>query len=182
MIFVNIILLILITDLLTGTVHWWEDAYGNPNWKYLGKSVVIPNIEHHKTPRGFFKGNFVDRIKLSLIIAIILGIIFYFLDVINWQVIFCLAYGSLANEIHAITHRTDKENGKIICALQKIGLIQSRRMHGLHHTSPYDINYCVLTNYLNPILNKIGFWQKIETAISFFGISPTRGNLNRGGF
>lgn len=78
MIFLNIVLLILITDLLTGTVHWWEDAYGNPDWKYLGKSVVIPNIEHHKTPRGFLKGTFVDRIKLSLIIAIILGIIFHF--------------------------------------------------------------------------------------------------------
>lgn len=182
MIIVNLILLILITDLLTGSVHWWEDAYGNPDWKYLGKSVVIPNIEHHKNPRGFLKGTFFDRIKLSLIIAIVLGAILYFFNCLNWQVLFCLAYGSLANEIHAITHRTDKENGKFICALQKIGLIQSRRMHGHHHTSPYDVNYCVLTNYLNPLLNKIGFWSKIEKFVSLFGIKPTRGNLNRGGF
>ncbi len=38
MILLQFFLLILITDLLTGTVHWWEDAYGNPDWKYLGKA------------------------------------------------------------------------------------------------------------------------------------------------
>ena len=77
-------------------------------------------------------------------------------------------YGSFGNELHAIAHRTDKENGKIVCWIQKIGLIQSRKMHGLHHTSPYEINYCVMTNYCNPILNFIGFWNKLEKLISIF--------------
>ena len=54
MIVMKLFLLIIVTDFLTGTVHWWEDAYGNPSWKFLGKSVVIPNLEHHQCPRKFF--------------------------------------------------------------------------------------------------------------------------------
>ena len=101
---------------------------------------------------------------------------------LNWMVAFCLIYGLMANEIHAISHRTMKENGKFISFLQKLGLLQSRRMHGYHHSAPYDVNYCVLTNYLNPILNKIGFWHFLEWAVGLFGVKPARGNVNRGGY
>lgn len=182
MIVLKIFLLILITDLVTGAVHWWEDAYGNPNWRFLAKSVVLPNLDHHKNPRGFLKGSFFERIKVSLIAAAILAAVLLILHALSWEIIFCLAYGSLANEIHAMAHRTDKENGKLICFLQKIGLIQSRRMHGMHHKSPFDINYCVMTNYLNPILNRINFWLKLECIVAQFGVKPTRGNASRGGY
>lgn len=184
MILLQIFLLILITDLLTGTVHWWEDAYGNPDWKYLGKSIVIPNIEHHKNPRGFLKTSFLSRNGFNISVAFFIGLfayVFVFKEM-TWQLIFFLIYGSLANEAHAISHRTKRENGEFITLLQKIGIIQSKKMHATHHTSPYDVNYCVLTDYLNPILNKIGFWQKMENTISFFGINPKRGSENRDGF
>jgi ubiquitin-conjugating enzyme E2 variant len=182
MIVLKIFGLILLTDLLTGSVHWWEDAYGNPKWKILGKSVVIPNLEHHQYPRKFLKTSMWPRIRLSLFAAFGLGVIAYFLGILIWEVAFVLLYASLANEIHAIAHRTDKENGKLICWIQKTGLIQSRRMHGHHHTSPYDINYCVMTNYLNPVLNKIKFWDGIEYIVGLFGIKPTRGLPSRGGY
>ena len=162
--------LILLTDLITGTVHWWEDAYGNPNWKVLGKLVVIPNLEHHEKPRKFLKDSSWSRIRLSLIIATILLAGAYFLNVLVWEVVFVLIYASFANELHAISHRTKKENGRLIGWLQWIGLIQSKRMHGLHHTSPYNVNYCVMTCYLNPMLNKLGYWEKIERFFLLFGI------------
>jgi ubiquitin-conjugating enzyme E2 variant len=174
----------LITDLLTGIVHWWEDAYGNPDWKYLGKFIVIPNIEHHKNPRSFLKSNFLSRNNVGICTAIIIGSFFYlfiFKESV-WQLNFFLIYGSLSNEVHAISHRSKRQNGKLISFLQKIGIIQTQKMHSIHHTSPYDVNYCVLTNYLNPTLNKIGFWQKMENVISFFGINPKRGSENRDGF
>jgi len=182
MVFLQILGLILLTDLFTGAVHWWEDAYGNPDWKYLGKSVVLPNMEHHRHPRGFLKGTFWERIRLSFYVALGIGLICWYLNLLNWQLIFSLCYASVANEIHAIAHRTDNENGKFIVFVQKIGMIQSRKMHGLHHSSPYNINYCVLTNYLNPILNKIHFWHVLEKMISILGIRPTRENVNRGGY
>lgn len=182
MIIIEILLCIIVTDILTGTVHWWEDTYGNPDWKHFGDSIVKPNIEHHKSPRKFLKDTFFQRIKLSAGIAFSIAIILLIIGVLNWQILFCLIYASLANEIHAITHRTDKENGKLIYLIQKTGLIQSRRMHGYHHSAPFDVNYCVLTNYANPILNKIKFWTILEHTIRLFGIKSTRGDINRNGY
>ncbi len=182
MILIQVLLCIIITDFLTGAVHWWEDTYGNPDWKLFGNSIVKPNIDHHKKPRGFLKDTLFQRIRLSAIIALGIGIIIFFLGFLNWQIIFCLTYASFANEIHAIPHRTDKENGRLICIIQKTGLIQSRRMHGFHHSAPFNVNYCVLTNYLNPLLTKINFWVVLERTIDLFGIKSTRENPNRNGY
>lgn len=139
MILLQLFILILFTDMFTGTIHWWEDVYGNPTWKYLGKSIVIPNMEHHKNPRSFLETSFVKRIKLSALIAMLIAIIFFAIGMLNWQIIFVLFYSAMSNEFHAIAHRTDKENGRIIMFIQKIGFIQSRRMHGMHHAPPYLI-------------------------------------------
>lgn len=49
------ILIILSADFLSGFIHWWEDAYGNPNWKILGKHIIEPNLNHHTNPRDFIK-------------------------------------------------------------------------------------------------------------------------------
>ncbi len=182
MIILKIILIILISDLLTGTFHWLEDAYGNPDLNWIGKKIIIENIEHHQFPRKFLKSTFFDRIKISLIIGVVIaGILLYF-DLLNWIVGAIIFYSSMANELHAMAHRTDKENGKIVCFLQKLGLIQSRKMHGIHHSSPYNVNYCVLTNYLNPILNIIKYWETLEFLIGLFGIKPQRGRANRNGY
>lgn len=182
MIILKILVLILVSDFVTGIVHWWEDAYGNPDWKLLGKAIVIPNIEHHQYPRKFLKRSFISRVKISFFFAFIIGCLTAIFWQLKWEHIFILVYSSLANEFHAISHRSDKENGILIGLFQKIGIIQSRKMHGHHHQSPYNVNYCVLTNYLNPILNTIHFWDGIEKLINLLGIKPTRGNANRGGY
>jgi len=180
---IEIIIIILLADLFTGMIHWWEDAYGNPNWKVLGKTIVIPNLEHHEFPRKFLADTFWQRTKYSWFAAMVgYGMYYSVTGKISWQLIIFLCYSACANELHAIFHRTDKENGKIICRIQKTGLIQSRKMHGYHHTAPYDCNYCVLTNYLNPVLNYIRFWQALEKIISFFGIKPIRNSTERRGF
>ena len=182
MIVIKIISIILLADFIAGIIHWWEDAYGNPNWRYLGKSIVQPNLEHHQYPRKFLKNSFWSRVKISVISGVFICVILYTFSFINLIVWSGIMLASLGNEFHAMAHRTDNENGKVVVALQKIGLIQSRKMHGQHHKSPYNINYCIMTNYLNPILNTIHFWTILEKTISYFGIEPTRGSTERKGY
>lgn len=182
MIALEIFSLILLADFITGGIHWWEDTYGDPSWKYLGKLIVVPNIEHHQFPRKFLNNSFWGRIRLSFIFGLLLIGVFAIFDAVTWQLILLFAYAALANECHAASHRTDKENGIFIRFIQTIGLIQSRKMHGHHHTAPYSTNYCIQTNYLNPILNTIRFWTILETIIAWFGIKPTRGQENRNGY
>ncbi len=179
---IQIFLLWLLADFITGVIHWWEDAYGNPTWPILGKYIVEPNLEHHKNPRRLVKGSYWNRVNTSVCVAIIVSIIFYFCGWHSWRMILCLFFCSQGNEIHAISHRTDKENGKFFIFLQKIGIIQNRKTHGWHHKAPYDTNFCVMTEFLNPSLNKIDFWRKLELVLlKLFHIKVLRGSDIRGG-
>lgn len=175
-------LIILGADFLTGIAHWWEDAYGNPDWKFLGASIVKPNLEHHRLPRKFLQNTFIDRVRISVLVAIGLCVMLWALGWFRWELGLLLAFASMGNEVHAMAHRTDKENGRLIVALQKIGLLQSRRMHGHHHKSPYNVNYCILTNYLNPLLNAIKFWNGVEWLLEKIGITHSRNLPQRGGY
>jgi hypothetical protein len=182
MIVIKIISIVLLADFIAGIIHWWEDAYGNPNWKYIGKSIVQPNLEHHQYPRKFLKNSFWISVKISVISGTIICVILFSFNFINLTLGAGVMLASLGNEFHAMAHRTDKENGKIVVYLQKIGLIQCRKMHGHHHKSPYNFNYCIMTNYLNPILNTIHFWTILEKNISYSRIKPTRGSIERNGY
>jgi len=169
-------------DFLTGIVHWWEDAYGNPQWKFLGKAIIQPNLLHHKKPREFLKSSYWSRINTSLAFGLLLIVLCWLFSILNWYSFFCIFIAVHGNEIHRFAHRTDKENGKIICLLQKIGILQSRRHHGWHHKAPYECNYCIATNYLNPLLNIISFWSGLEwVVLKVFGIKVLRGSALRSG-
>ncbi len=169
-------------DLLTGFVHWWEDAYGNPDWKILGNSIVKPNLEHHQLPRKFLKDTFIQRVGISIIAGIGIALILWSFNVYSWEMGLLLALAAMGNEVHAMAHRTDKENGKLVVMLQKTGLLQSRKMHGYHHKSPYNVNYCILTNYLNPTLTWLKFWDKLEFILARLNLKTTRQLTSRKGY
>ena len=180
--FIKFAAIILTADFISGLFHWWEDAYGNPNWKILGKHVVEPNLLHHSQPRAFLKGNYWQRNNTAIISAIILITIPFLFGWFNWFYFACIGLASQSNEVHRKAHQSDKENGVIIQFLQKIGVMQSRKHHGWHHKAPYDCNYCILTDYLNPILERIHFFPALEYSLSkLFKIHPLRASSVRKG-
>ncbi len=179
---VQVALLWLLADFLTGLIHWWEDAYGNPSWPLVGKLVIEPNLEHHKNPRLLLKGTYWHRINTSLAAALLIGVVLWLAGFHSWQMVVCLLFSAQGNEIHAMGHRTDKENGRIVLFLQKMGIVQRRKTHGWHHKAPYDTNFCVMTEFLNPVLNAIGFWKKLEWfVLHIFRIPVLRGSAIRKG-
>ena len=164
-------------DLLSGIVHWLEDTYGNPSWKFMGigKHVVIPNLVHHYNQREITKGSWFDRIWTSAVFLIILLLILEMLGLANKLVYLTFAIAVWSNEIHCWTHRSPKENGKFITFLQRNYLIQSPKQHAKHHYSPYASNFCAITPFLNPILETIRFWRILEFILSLVFIRINRG-------
>ena len=71
-----------------------------------------------------------------------------------------------ANEFHKWEHRTRKENGHVISFLQDIHLLQTSKHHALHHTDPKNSHYCTITNVLNPVLDRIHFWDGLERILA----------------
>lgn len=148
----------MIADLLSGIFHWLEDRYGNPDWPIIGKYVVQPNLLHHTRPAALCEGGYWNRNNTTIITSAIGAACFY------WSPMMLIAFAILsqANEVHSWAHQ--KCNG-VIRALQKIGVLQSPRHHSIHHRRPFDRYYCVMTNYLNPVLNLVGFWLLLESIV-----------------
>lgn len=171
----NVLIAWLIADLGSGLVHWWEDRYGNPEWPWpLGEHVVKPNIEHHEKPHIIVCSSYLSRNATTLVTAAPLAIIFF---ACGW---YAVAVGFLwlsqANEIHAWSHQ---KCSRPIRILQAVGLLLSPKKHMSHHQQPFDKNYCVCTDYLNPILEGCEFWSRLETVIWLVaGISPNPRRFN----
>jgi ubiquitin-conjugating enzyme E2 variant len=55
---------------------------------------------------------------------------------------------------------------KFIALLQDYHIILSRKSHQIHHHTPFDRYYCITTGWLNPLLGAIGFWKRLENAIT----------------
>jgi len=52
-IILEIVITFLIADLVSGLLHWFEDAYGQEHWPITGRLITRPNILHHYDPRYF---------------------------------------------------------------------------------------------------------------------------------
>ena len=157
----------LAADLVTGTVHWWEDRYGNPDWPVIGKLVVEPNIRHHTDQRAFLEGNYWKRNWTTIIPSVLVALGF----ALAGQYWFALvaAFSSQANEIHGWAHQ---KCSRPIRGLQLLGVISSQEGHAEHHQSPFATDFCVMTDWTNPLLSGIRFWRGLEWVIGLVGIHP----------
>lgn len=153
-----------LADLITGAFHWFEDRYGNPKWPILGHTIR-QNQQHHHTPRSFLSGTFFDRNKEVWLLGIMFLAGFWALGWLNLFTGSAVLFGMFANEIHAAAHKSPKENGRVITAIQKTGLMQSHKHHAQHHRKGKDTHYCVMTSHLNPVLERVQFFQTIEKGI-----------------
>ena len=155
-----------LADLITGAFHWFEDRYGNPKWPILGHTIR-QNQQHHHTPRSFLSGTFISRNKEVWLLGIAFLAGFWALGWLNAFTGSAVVFGMFANEIHAAAHKSPKENGRLITAIQKTGLMQSHKHHAQHHRQGKDTHYCVMTNHLNPTLERVQFFQNIERVIKW---------------
>jgi ubiquitin-conjugating enzyme E2 variant len=161
----------LTTDFLSGFFHWLEDAYGNAFWPVFGRHVTKPNILHHFIPRAFVTNSWYLSSRLLLLVCSLITISTLAAGAFNWMVALALLLGANANQVHKWSHRTRRENGAVVRFLQRLRLIQSPAHHHRHHTLGKDSHYCVLTDFLNPVLDRISFWTGLEWLIArAFGI------------
>ncbi|SRR6266487_280758 len=165
MIILEIIATVLVADFVSGLFHWLEDAYGREDWPITGWLVTKPNILHHHEPRYFTRHGWFHSAWLLLCIGALVLLIAWIGGALTWHVWLFVILGANANQIHKWAHRTPAENGPVVAFLQKIRLVQTPRHHARHHTDPKNSHYCVLTDFLNPILDGVGFWRSLESVI-----------------
>jgi hypothetical protein len=156
---------LLFADFVSGLFHWFEDRYGNPKWPVLGHTIRA-NQEHHFKPRAFLEGAFLKRNREVLIIGSLFLAGFAAAGWLNLFTGSAVAFGMFANEFHRAAHRSPQENGRFITAMQRTGLAQSFMHHARHHREGKDTHYCVMTNFVNPVLERVGLFPALEKMIT----------------
>lgn len=140
----------LLADLLSGIAHAIGDSeWANSSWV---KTIIAFNKDHHARPLAI-----VDEPLLSR-------------NLTNWDttaaiVLPCLIWlgpspmlaglaagGILVAEVHRWAH-APRRAPAAVRALQSIGLMQSPKHHARHHRPPHNVNFCLLTDWLNPIVD-----------------------------
>ncbi|HEX2861613.1 MAG TPA: fatty acid desaturase CarF family protein [Lacunisphaera sp.] len=162
---VQVVLIVGLADLVAGLVHWAEDAYFTEDTPVLGRHVIVPNIVHHHLPRYFTRLSWWESSRLLVLAGLALIAVAWPLGLMSWQLMLFIAVSVNANEIHKMAHRTRAENGWLVSKLQDWRILQTARHHGLHHSDPKNTFYCPVTNFVNPLLESVQFWPRLEAFI-----------------
>lgn len=172
---------VLLADFVAGLVHWLEDAYGSEDTPLVGPLLIKPNIVHHHHPRFFTKLSWWQSSwDLLLVGAAILGVAAW-LDALTWQVGLFAIISVNANQIHKWSHMSRAEVGPVVAFLQDRRILLTPRQHALHHTDPKNTYYCPVTNLVNPVLEAIRFWDRLEAVIErLTGVGHRHDTSNRG--
>lgn len=149
----------LIADFISGVFHWWEDQYANETWPLVGKWIAKPNQQHHRKPFEFTKGSYLYRNSTAIVPALIAAAVAW---LIHPLCALPFVMVSQSNEIHCWSHRACNP---VIRTLQATGLLQDPTHHLRHHRDPFNRRFCVMSNWLNPVLDGVHFWTAIEWTV-----------------
>ncbi len=164
-IILKLFVIIILADFISGFVHWLEDAYARPDMRFVG-GIARENLLHHEKPRDFLKKSWwqssYDLIAIGLVV---LAISYFVFGGVSIWLLLLMILSINSNQIHKWSHQNRSERPKIVTKLQDWKILQGVRQHAKHHTGQKNTDYCVITNLLNPVLEKINFWVGLEQAI-----------------
>ncbi len=165
-------------DFFSGTVHWFFDTWLSVRTPILGSMFVRPFREHHVdqtaiTRHGFVEVNGSNCLATCpvLVAALLLGT-----DSAGARAsvafLLALCLGVFAtNQFHKWAHLA--EPPRAVRWLQDAHLALGAEHHAVHHAAPYDRHYCITTGWLNRLLDRIGFFRRLERAITWLtGAKP----------
>ena len=170
----------LVADFLSGFVHWAGDTVGDENTPLFGNNFVRPFRYHHVDPEDITRHDFVETNGNNcIVVAPVLGLLLlvtphnpgWFFQActvtafVSWFVF-------LTNQFHKWAHQDNPAGW--VRALQKAGLILSPTHHALHHASPQNRAYCITVGWMNPVLDRIGFFRAAEAVITWLAPGAVR--------
>jgi ubiquitin-conjugating enzyme E2 variant len=167
----KVITVVLLTDFASGVFHWWEDSYGDPYWPVVGTHMTRPNILHHYAPRALLDKSWFISSRGLLAISAVIALLAWLAGVLAWPLLLSLGLIVNMNQIHKWSHRSPRHNPLLVRLLQRSGVLQSPSQHRLHHNQERNTNYCILTSFVNPVLERIRLWDGAERLVAtLFGV------------
>ncbi len=162
----------LLADLLAGTVHWIADRFLERDTPFLGPMLIASFREHHDdalgiTRHGFFEvsgNNALVTIPVVLVVASMplpkTDLDFFLLALGVFSTLFLF----LTNQFHRWAHSPSPP--RVARWLHATGIILTPTRHARHHGGDHDEAYCVTSGLLNPVLDRLGIFARLERIFS----------------
>lgn len=171
-------------DLISGVVHWAADTYCSEDTPIVGPGFVKPFRLHHIYPRDITTHHLAATVGNVCVMAVpVLLFCLYLIwsdDVSPWIAfsVLCVSLMTLVtaatNQFHKWAHQEAPPSYARL--LQRLRLVLEPAHHDLHHTEPFESHYCITNGWLNPLLNKIQFFRRLEDALALAGIHTAKVN------
>lgn len=169
--------LYLSVDFIAGTLHWAEDTLGTPTSPIWGPAFVAPNVIHHDDPAAMNRIPWLLNNLPLYVLGIVLLVLAWATGNLGWKMWLFVAIGIFSQQAHRWSHRPRKALPRVVLTLQRLQVLQSGKMHWKHHRGDHATHFCVVTPWLNPILDRFGVWRGLERfLVPIFG-APRRPDL-----
>jgi ubiquitin-conjugating enzyme E2 variant len=159
---------VLACDFVAGAVHWACDRFFSETTPVLGPAVIAPFREHHRDPLAMTRRGFLD-VNGSNYFAV-LPFLGYVAARDGASLLFADAFavalataGLLTNQFHKWAHAPDVPS--CVRWLQRAHLVLPPAVHARHHAGAHRTSYCVTGGWLNPILDRVQFFARLERGI-----------------
>lgn len=164
---------VLLTDFISGLVHWLCDTYGDEQTRWLGPLLIAPFREHHRYPqrmleRSFLEVNLSNSVGSIAVILVALGAERFWpgdpSTPLGQGFLFGLALAIyLTNTFHQWAHAPKAP--RLARALQRSRLAIDPRRHAPHHARGHG-TYCITTGWLNPCLDRFEIFPRTERLLA----------------
>lgn len=161
----------LLADLVSGMVHWLADRYFDPRTPILGPALIAPFREHHADELAMTRHDFFEISGNNGLVTIPLALILLWLPPPMGLPMQCFMATVLSlglsiiatNQFHCWAHAPHPPG--FVRRLQRGGWILSPESHAIHHSDRHDRAYCVTSGWLNPILDRYRFFERLDGVI-----------------
>ncbi|MBX3262567.1 MAG: fatty acid desaturase family protein [Labilithrix sp.] len=178
---------ILLSDFISGFVHWLFDSWGNLDTPVFGRLAIRTFRHHHVDQKAITTHDFIEtnghNISLTTIYSVS-GLLTLrsvetatLFDVFVCQSLVCATFfTAFTSQIHKWAHQ-DKPS-RLVALLQRARLILSPEHHAAHHSAPYNRNYCITVGWMNGPLRAVRFFETLERTITAItGVVPREDDL-----
>jgi len=170
---------LLAIDFVSGLIHWMEDTFGTADTPVYGRWIVLPNVIHHEHPSAFTEKSWLQSSWDLTIASALIVVVAWWTGHLSWHIWLFAVLGANANQLHKYAHLSKEKTPAVVRFFQTIGILQQPKHHAVHHSGEKNRGYCVITPYLNPVLDHLRFWRLLEKiTVPILG-APRRDDLKR---
>ncbi len=171
----------LAADLASGLVHWFCDKFFEEDTPIVGRMIIAPFREHHRDPLALTRHGFLDLNGNNALVAAPVLLWASRQEALSAFGVASLVFFSLAvlatNQLHAWAHAPRAP--RPVRWLQQGRLILTPGRHARHHRDGHVGTYCVTAGWLNPLLDRVRFFESCEAVLASLGLPRAAGEGSR---